>query len=195
MEQPIKLPLPNSHIVYYPNFLELKAANQYFETLKNTIAWQQDVIKVYGKVYQQPRLTALFAENGKPYAYSNLIMEPHDFTPELLKIKQKVEALSKTTFTHCLLNRYRDGKDSNGWHSDNEKSLGQNPVIASVSLGQVRSFHLKHKTDMAGSYKMVLNHGSLLIMQGETQHYWLHQVPKTKKIIGERINLTFRSIL
>ncbi|MCJ7467007.1 MAG: alpha-ketoglutarate-dependent dioxygenase AlkB [Maribacter sp.] len=194
LEKKIALQLPNSDIVYYPNFLDLPLADYYFAIFKKTIAWQQDDIKVFGKVYRQPRLTALYADNGKPYSYSNLSMRPRDFTDDLLQIRQKVETLSHVRFTHCLLNLYRDGQDSNGWHADNEKSLGKNPIIASVSLGQERSFHLKHKTDPSCHHKMILAHGSLLMMQGETQQYWLHQIPKTKKVIGERINLTFRVI-
>jgi alkylated DNA repair dioxygenase AlkB len=194
LEKKIVLQLPNSDIVYYPHFFDLFLADRYFAIFKKTIAWQQDDIKLFGKVYRQPRLTALYADNGKPYSYSNLSMRPHNFTDELLQIKQKVEVLSHVKFTHCLLNLYRDGQDSNGWHADDEKSLGKNPVIASVSLGQQRSFHLKHKTDTSYNHKMLLAHGSLLIMQGETQHFWLHQVPKTKKAVGERINLTFRVI-
>jgi alkylated DNA repair dioxygenase AlkB len=194
LEKKIELQLPNSDIVYYPHFLDLLLADRYFAHFRKTIAWQQDDIKLFGKVYRQPRLTALYADNGKPYSYSNLSMRPHDFTDDLLQIKQKIEVLSHVKFTHCLLNLYRDGQDSNGWHADDEKSLGKNPIIASVSLGQERSFHLKYKSDTSHNHKMILGHGSLLIMQGETQHYWLHQIPKTKKVIGERINLTFRII-
>lgn len=188
------LKLPDSEIFYFPNFLSLADADHYLRIFKTKVLWQQDDIKVFGKVYPQPRLTALFGNNGKPYSYSNITMQPYEFSKELLEIKKRIEILSDTEFTTCLLNLYRDGKDSNGWHADNEKELGQNPVIASVTLGQERFFHLKHRKDNSQKHKMLLEHGSLLLMHGETQHHWLHQIPKTAKPIAERINLTFRII-
>ncbi len=188
----IVLPLKDSEITYFPAFLDAHEANEYFKKLKTTVSWQQDDIKVYGKTYPQPRLTALYGNNGKPYSYSNIIMQPHFFSEELLAIKQKIEEITQIKFTSCLLNLYRDGKDSNGWHADDEKELGINPAIASLSLGQERFFHFRHKKDKNIKHKILLNHGSLLLMQGETQHCWQHQIPKTSKVIGERINLTFR---
>lgn len=190
----IVLPLKDSEITYFPAFLDAHEANEYFKKLKTTVSWQQDDIKVYGKTYPQPRLTALYGNNGKPYSYSNIIMQPQVFSEELLAIKQKIEEITQIKFTSCLLNLYRDGKDSNGWHADDEKELGINPAIASLSLGQERFFHFRHKKDKNIKHKILLNHGSLLLMQGETQHCWQHQIPKTSKVTGERINLTFRII-
>ncbi len=192
--QELDLNLPDSDILYYKDFLKTEQANEYFEVLRNNVPWQQDDIKVFGKVHPQPRLTALFGNNDKPYTYSNITMRPLAFSNELLEIKKEIEAVTKKNFTSCLLNLYRTGKDSNGWHADNEKELGKNPVIASVSLGQERFFHLKHRTRPDVRHKILLEHGSLLLMQGETQHHWLHQLPKTSKSIGERLNLTFRVI-
>ncbi|MFN7676211.1 alpha-ketoglutarate-dependent dioxygenase AlkB family protein [Flavobacterium sp.] len=186
--------LPNADIEYYPNFFESNRANELLEKLKNEIPWQQDDITVFGKTYSQPRLTALFGNEGKPYAYSNIVMQPHPWNPLLQLIKDEIEEVSKANFTTVLLNLYRDGKDSNGWHADNEKELGQNPVIASLSLGAERSFHLRHNTIKEQKIKINLEHGSLLLMKGETQHFWKHQIPKTSKIIEPRINLTFRII-
>ncbi|NJB70628.1 alkylated DNA repair dioxygenase AlkB [Saonia flava] len=194
-EEKININLPDSDIIYFPSFLTTKKATHYLHKLKDSIPWQQDSISVYGKTYPQPRLTALFGNNEKTYSYSNIVMRPHKFKGELLEIKQSVEDITETIFTTCLLNLYRNGKDSNGWHSDDEKELGYNPIIASVSLGQERHFHLRHKTNPLLKYKMVLEHGSLLLMRGATQHHWLHQIPKTAKQINERINLTFRVIL
>ncbi|MCK0158378.1 alpha-ketoglutarate-dependent dioxygenase AlkB [Cellulophaga sp. F20128] len=191
----LHLDLPQSDIRYFSNIITEAEALTLFKRLRETIAWQQDNITVFGKTHPQPRLTALYATNSKPYSYSNIIMHPIPFTAELLRLKLTVEALSKTTFTSCLLNLYRDGKDSNGWHSDDEKELGKNPVIASVSLGAERIFHLKNKHNNNLKHKVLLENGSLLLMQGKTQHHWLHQIPKTTKPIGERINLTFRTIL
>jgi alkylated DNA repair dioxygenase AlkB len=190
----LNLELPDSDIRYFPNFMNTRKADLYFESLRKNVKWQQDDIKVFGKIYAQPRLTALFGNNGKPYSYSNITMQPYDFTSELLEIKEQIEGKTNVIFTTCLLNLYRDGNDSNGWHADNEKELGINPVIASITLGQERFFHLKHRTQKELKHKLLLEHGSLLLMEGETQHQWLHQIAKTKKPIGERINLTFRVI-
>lgn len=190
----INLELPDSDIAYYPNFLKDEDASSYFNVLRDFIPWQQDDITIFGKTYPQPRLTALYGNNGKAYSYSNITMEPLEFTLELLKIKSAVEKEAGVEFSTCLLNYYRDGKDSNGWHSDDEKELGQNPIIASISLGAERFFHLRHKKDKSIKHKLLLENGSLLLMKGETQHHWHHQIAKTAKKIGERINLTFRII-
>lgn len=190
----IHLNLPDSYISYYPGFFSLKDSNQYFQSLLDTISWQQDNITIFGKTHKQPRLTALYANNKEPYSYSNITMTPNEFTKELLLIKAKIETVINIEFTTCLLNLYRNGQDSNGWHADNEKELGINPIIASVSFGAERLFKLKHKEDENLKKDLVLQHGSLLLMQGRTQHHWLHQIPKTKKEVGKRINLTFRII-
>ena len=191
---PINLNLPDSSVIYYPEFFSLEEADQYFKSLLDSVAWQQDNIILFGKLFKQPRLTALFANNDQPYSYSNITMIPNAFTKELLEIKGKVESVIDANFTTCLLNLYRDGQDSNGWHADNEKELRINPIIASASFGAERLFKVKHRQDKTLKKDLVLQHGSLLIMKGETQHKWLHQIPKTKKKIGERINLTFRFI-
>lgn len=190
----IDFDLPNAAIVYYPNFIDLDQSNLFFNRLLQEVPWQQDEIIVYGKNHQQPRLTALYGNEGKPYAYSNIIMHPHPWNSLLTYIKEMVEEVCEETFTTVLLNLYRDGKDSNGWHSDNEKELGRNPIIASLSLGAERIFHLKHNTNNDLRQRILLENGSLLIMKGETQHFWKHQIPKTEKEIGSRINLTFRII-
>ncbi|MEO9891720.1 alpha-ketoglutarate-dependent dioxygenase AlkB [Aurantibacter sp.] len=191
---PYRLQLPDSDLTYFEDFLTIEESNYYFDVLKTHVPWQQDNIKVFGKVYAQPRLTALYANNSMPYSYSNITMHPHKFSKELLVIKERVEKFSKIEFTTCLLNLYRDGNDSNGWHSDNEKELGINPVIASVTLGQERFFHLRNKEDKKLKRKILLQHGSLLLMKGVTQQHWQHQIAKTAKPISERINLTFRVI-
>ncbi|WP_298519937.1 alpha-ketoglutarate-dependent dioxygenase AlkB [uncultured Kordia sp.] len=192
--QGFPLHLPDADIRYYPNFINSKDATSIFETLLQETPWQQDDIKVFGKVYAQPRLTALYGTNLNTYSYSNIEMTPHPLTTTLADLKQKVDQTCEANFTTMLLNYYRDGKDSNGWHADNEKELGTNPVIASLSFGQARFFHLKHRTDKTLKHKLLLEHGSLLLMKGETQHKWLHQIPKTTKQIQGRINITFRII-
>ncbi|WP_395062070.1 alpha-ketoglutarate-dependent dioxygenase AlkB family protein [Flavobacterium sp.] len=186
--------LPNASIEYHPNFFDAATSKMLFEKLIKEIPWQQDDITVYGKTHPQPRLTALFGNEGKPYSYSNIVMKPHAWNPILMYIKLEIEKVCNENFTTVLLNLYRDGKDSNGWHADNEKELGRNPVIASISLGAERAFHLKHNSLTNCKEKITLQHGSLLLMRGETQHYWKHQIAKTTKPIEPRINLTFRII-
>jgi len=191
---PIILQLPDAEIIYYPHFFDQEEADKIFAELLTKTPWQQDEITVYGKRYLQPRLTALYGNEGKPYSYSNIKMQPHHWNLLLQKIKFYVESVSNTNFTTVLLNYYRDGNDGNGWHSDNEKELGINPVIASVSFGAERTFQLKHNTNKDQKKSIILEHGSLLLMKGSTQHFWKHQIPKTSKPIGPRINLTFRVI-
>lgn len=192
--EPIHLNLPDAEIIYYPAFFDKKEADAIYNELMNTIPWQQDEITVFGKKHLQPRLTALFGNEGKPYSYSNIKMQPHPWNLLLQKLKTKIENVSDANFTSVLLNYYRDGKDSNGWHADNEKELGTNPVIASLSFGAERTFQLKHNSDKDQKKSIILEHGSLLLMKGTTQHYWKHQIPKTAKPIGPRINGTFRVI-
>ncbi|MFC0605263.1 alpha-ketoglutarate-dependent dioxygenase AlkB family protein [Winogradskyella pulchriflava] len=185
--------LPNAELVYISDFFSNTEADLYFKTIEAQTNWQHDTIIVFGKNYKQPRLTALFGD--KPYSYSNITMHPEPFTETLQNIKDKVENFSERAFNTLLINLYRDGNDSNGWHADNEKELGTNPVIASVSFGEERPFHFKHRTLKEERHKLTLEHGSLLLMKGEMQHHWLHQIAKTKKKIGPRINLTFRKII
>ncbi|MFD1063402.1 alpha-ketoglutarate-dependent dioxygenase AlkB family protein [Winogradskyella litorisediminis] len=186
--------LPDAELIYFPNFLINREADMLFKKLKNETEWQEDDITVFGKTYKQPRLTALYGEDNQPYSYSNITMYPKAFTEGLQELKSKIEKISKETFNTVLLNFYRHGNDSNGWHADNEKELGKNPVIASVTLGEERPFHFKHRKLKEEKHKLILGHGSLLIMKGAMQHHWLHQIAKTKKEIGERVNLTFRKL-
>ncbi len=188
------LPLKDAEIYFYPNFLEADAAKAYFGLLLKIIPWQQDSIKLFGKNYPQPRLTALFGNNTKAYTYSNITMYPKPFPKELLILKEKLELQTKEDFTTCLANLYRNGRDSMGWHADDEKELGNNPVIASLSFGAERFFHLKHRNDKNERYKIRLPSGSLLLMKGTTQHHWLHQIPKTSRPLEPRVNLTFRKL-
>lgn len=192
--EPIQLNLPDSDVIYIPNFFNKTEADKIFMELLNDTPWQQDIITVYGKTHLQPRLTALYGNEGKPYSYSNIKMLPQNWTFLLKKIKFHIESIANTNFTTVLLNYYRDGSDSNGWHADDEKELGINPIIASVSFGAERNFQLKHNNDKTLKKNIILEHGSLLIMKGVTQHNWKHQIPKTAKPVGPRINLTFRVI-
>ena len=188
----IDLGLPNSTILYYPAFYSEEKSIQLYRILHEKIDWRHDQIKIFGKLYWQPRLTAFYASNKKNYSYSSLKMEPLPFFDELKRVKKDIEKFTQTNFTSCLANLYRDGNDSNGWHADDEKELGKNPTIASLSLGQARFFKFRNKKDHQLKKKILLEPGSLLLMKGETQHCWQHEIPKTKKIVDERINLTFR---
>lgn len=187
--------LPDARLFYDPNFLRGEFADSLLADLLGQVPWEQDKITIFGKTYPQPRLTALYGNNGKSYTYSGIRMQPRPFPESVLHIKLRVEEQCQHSFTTCLLNLYRDGSDSNGWHSDNEKELGIDPVIASVSLGAPRAFLMKHRQKRSERYRLTLGHGSLLVMAGPMQHHWLHQVPKTRKPVGERINMTFRTIL
>ena len=187
--------LPDAHLIYIPEYFSEHEANLYFSRLRKNTIWQEDNITIFGKTYKQPRLTALYGTSKRPYSYSNITMFPNPFTKDLMDIKRKVETFTNYQFNSVLLNLYRSGNDSNGWHADNEKELGTNPVITSVTFGEERPFHFKHRTLANEKYKIILQHGSLLIMSGAMQHHWVHQIAKTKRQIGERINLTFRKLV
>ena len=187
--------LPFDGEVYlYQNFYEEDGLYSYFEELKHSILWKQDKMKIYGRQVNFPRLTSWYSDSDKTYTYSGVINTPLPFTPLLIKIKEATEALCKKQFNAALLNYYRDGRDSMGWHSDDERELSENPVIASASFGATRVFQFKHKVQKTVKVSLALNNGSLLVMQGETQHHWLHQVPKAKNEQNPRINITFRNI-
>ncbi len=161
-----------------------------FAELVAATAWRSERATVMGRTLSIPRLTAWHGEAG--YVYSGIRMEPAPWNPPLLEIKARAEALAARRFNSVLLNLYRDGRDGVAWHSDGEPGLGRDPVIASVSLGAARRFQLRHRRDRAAKLALDLPHGSCLIMAGATQHHWLHQVPKTARPVGPRVNLTFR---
>lgn len=186
--------LPNLDLLLFKYFFSSTEADQIFEELITTTVWRQDKIKMYNKVINLPRLTAWFGDSATNYKYSGIYMNPVTWTPMLFSVKTKIETAVKYKFNSVLLNLYRDGNDSVGWHQDNEPELGQNPTIASVSLGASRQFQLKHITENLQQLNITLHHGSLLLMRSETQHFWKHQIPKTKKDVKPRINLTFRYI-
>ncbi len=190
----IPVQLPDADILYYPSFYKQEIANQLFTTIHSETPWQQDPIKIFGKTYLQPRLYAYYSITQKEYSYSGIDLTTHSFTPTLLEIHKKLKDVCKVSFNAVLINLYRHGSDSMGWHSDDEKELGKNPIIASLTLGQERYFNLKHKTDKSLKSKLLLEHGSLLIMKGTTQHFWKHQIAKSTKKLNPRINLTFRVI-
>ena len=188
--------LPDGELWYMKNFIPLDKANIYFKNFKEQINWRQEEIKVYGKTYPVPRKTAWYGYKGFNYKYSGILCNPEPWTTELLDIKRVIESfLLDSVFNSVLLNLYRNGNDKVSWHADNEKGLGTNPLIASVSLGATRRFDLKHKTDPDAKLQLELVPGSLVIMKGALQHNWLHQIPVQKRILDPRINLTFRTIV
>jgi alkylated DNA repair dioxygenase AlkB len=213
-----RLLIPNGEIHFFPTFLSQNEA-QYFlayliENQENSvainidwrnidpallqwknIAWKHEAIRMFGKMVMQPRFTAWYGDEGKSYTYSGLKMSPLPWNEGLFRLKTKIEALSQHSFNSVLLNFYRDGHDHMGWHSDNEAALGKNPVIASLNLGATRRFLFRRNADHTEKIEVSLTNGSLLIMQGETQHFWQHALPKQTKSSGIRINLTFRTIL
>lgn len=179
-------------IYWSPNFIEEPNANALYHELLESVDWQSDDITLFGKTMPIPRLQAWYGE--KAYQYSNLVMKPKPWLPTLFSLKEQCEQIADTKFNSVLTNLYRDGNDSNGWHSDNEPELGLNPVIASLSFGEARTFHLKHRVTKE-KLTFELTSGSLLIMAGELQQHWLHTVPKTKRPKSPRINLTYRTII
>ena len=192
----MKIPLPDSEISLHQNHFDAEIAGNLLRELAEEIPWVQNKIKFYGKESLVPRLESWHGDEGMSYTYSGIKMDAKPWTKNLLVIKESIEPIAKTTFNSVLINYYRDGKDRVAWHSDNEKELGKNPVIASVSLGAERKFKLRHKKYKENQlqHEVFLQSGSLLLMSGSTQHHWLHEIPRTAKPIGPRINLTFRVI-
>lgn len=169
-------------------------SRELFTGLTEHIDWRQQSIFIYGRKVLTPRLTAWYGDPGAVYKYSGVSFDPLPWTEELLLIKSKAEALAGTSFNSVLLNFYRDGNDSMGWHSDDEPELGRDPIIASVNFGEARRFDLRLKSDHKQKQHVLLEDGSILVMKGDLQHHWQHQVAKSAKVKGTRINLTFRMI-
>jgi len=188
------LQMPDADVEYHQNFLDADAGAALYQTLVEQTNWRQDAVKVYGKEHLTPRLTCWIGEPWMDYRYSNLTMHAQPWSETVLSVKQQIEDKTKESFNSVLLNYYRDGQDSNGWHSDDEPELGKQPIIASLSLGASRDFKLRHKHNKSLRHSISLEHGSLLIMRGDTQSHWQHHIPKRAKADG-RINLTFRTIV
>lgn len=179
---------------YYGHIFKLREAKYFFDTLMNNIQWKNDESIIYGKHIITKRKAAWYGDNDYAYTYSNTIKQALVWTKELLELKSIVEASAGATYNSCLLNLYHNGSEGMGWHSDDEKSLGLNTNIASLSLGAERSFLFKHKITKQ-TVSLLLQAGSLLVMKDATQTHWLHSLPKTTKVSSPRINLTFRTIV
>ena len=180
-------------LIYRPDFIGPDDALVFLDKLTHNIDWENHSIRLFNRLVEVPRLTAWYGD--MEYKYSGVLNIPLPWTHELYELKELAEKACKTEFNSVLLNLYRDGNDHMGWHADDEKSLGKNPVIASVSLGEVRKFGLKHRYDKSiKPVSLELASGSLVIMKNEIQEYWHHRIHPTKKQKGARINLTFRKV-
>lgn len=181
-------------VIYHGNIMDNTKATYYYEKLMDTIAWKNDEAIIFGKHFITKRKVAWYGDSTYAYTYSNTTKEALLWTPELLELKQLVEALTGDTFNSCLLNLYHNGDEGMAWHSDDEKMLGKDTSIASLSFGAERKFSFKHKSSKE-TRSLVLAHGSLLEMKGTTQTHWLHRLPPTKRVTTPRVNLTFRTMV
>jgi len=184
---------PTASLRYIPNFIGAQESQALIAKWTTELDWVRSEITLFGRKVPIPRLNTWYGD--QPYSYSGTHFEAKPWTPELQQIRKKIEDYSDLQFNSVLINWYRDGQDCMGWHSDNEASLGKNPQIASVSLGERRKFALREKKDKKNKRDMVLDDGSLLLMLGETQSLWQHSLPRTKVPLECRVNLTFRLIL
>ncbi|WP_175106051.1 alpha-ketoglutarate-dependent dioxygenase AlkB family protein [Pararobbsia alpina] len=180
-------------IDWYPAWLSPDDATALFERLLAEVNWKQDSMRTPAGMVPFPRLTAWQGEPEAIYTYSGVRNIPDPWTPAVAQLRRAAEASSAASFNSVLINRYRTGADSLGWHADKEAVLGREPVIASISLGATRAFQFKH-VKSGVLHTLNLSHGSLLVMRGRTQIDWVHRVPKAPKVVAERINLTFRSV-
>jgi alkylated DNA repair dioxygenase AlkB len=185
--------VPDGELVLHRNAFDPQESAALFRALLAEIRWTQHMVTVYGRRLAAPRLSAWYGDPGAAYSYSGLRLQPVPWTEALRGIKERAEGRARTAFNSVLLNLYRDGRDSVGWHSDAEPELGRNPVIASVSFGATRRLVLAHKKRKI-RVAVDLDAGSLLVMGGEMQHHWRHQLPKASGALGARINLSFRAV-
>ncbi|MEB3198144.1 MAG: alpha-ketoglutarate-dependent dioxygenase AlkB [Candidatus Sericytochromatia bacterium] len=193
---PRHLNLPDATIWYQAGFIAPFEARGYFERLQAHVAWRSEHLVAYGKQMPIPRLTAWYGDPGAFFTYSRIHNSPLDWTDDLTKLRCAVEQATQHRFNGVLLNLYRDGTDSIAWHSDNEREFGEQPVIASLTFGATRKFRLRHKSrEDLEVVELPLEDGSLLVMAGETQRHWEHEIRKSKTVTGPRINLTFRLVL
>ncbi len=185
----------NLSLRWIPQFLNGNQSQALLAQLIEITPWQQPKVTIYGKSHSTPRLLRFYGDKGLNYQYSNTVQDILDWTPTLFKLKTQVELETAQSYNSVLLNYYRDGRDTMGWHADDEAELGAHPNIASLSLGAGRDIHFKPKRGQHKLVKMPLHSGDLLIMHGATQQHWLHHIPKRTRCNQARINLTFRNIL
>jgi alkylated DNA repair dioxygenase AlkB len=191
----VPVSLTDGDVRFIAEFLTRLQSDAYFAELLDLVDWKQHIIRIRGRKVASPRLSAWYGDPEAHYSYSGLSLEPLPWLPVILELKAQIETVCNAPFNSVLLNLYRDGADSMGWHSDDELELGERPVIASLSLGAMRRFRLRHRRRKELEPVAIdLENGSLLIMEGDTQRFWRHQVPKTRRAVAPRVNLTFRNI-
>jgi alkylated DNA repair dioxygenase AlkB len=178
----------------FPRFLPFDETRAAWGEIETTTPWREDTVTLFGRTHPVPRLTALYGDPGAHYSYSRLRLDPLPWTPLLTAWRDRVREASSASYNSVLLNFYRDGRDSNGWHADDEAELGPEPVIASLSLGVTRTMAFRRRDETTMRWKVDLADGDLLVMWGNSQRDWLHSVPKSTRVRGPRINLTFRWI-
>lgn len=192
----VALPIEDGQLHYYPNAFAEAEADALMQHCLTDLPWRQDHISIAAKSIPIPRLQCWLGDPDAHYSYSNIALSPQPWPEFLRPIKARLEILCAHSFNSALANYYRDGADSVDWHSDDEQELGENAIIASLSLGTSRMFELKHRYKRSlQTLKITLSHGSVLIMKGSTQQYWRHRIAKVKNMDEARINLTFRKIL
>jgi len=184
----------DGEVLYYGQVISAETAREYRKTLMDTIDWKHDEAVIFGRHIQTKRKVAWYGDRPFSYSYSNITKAALPWTPELLRLKQLAESVSGHSCNSCLMNLYYNGNEGVGWHSDDEKTLGENPVIASLSLGAARRFDFKHKQH-GQKVSVFLLDGSFLVMKGATQHHWVHSIPIMQKVKAPRISLTFRTML
>lgn len=184
-----------SELWFSPDWLAQGNADALLHALRDSIQWETHRIRMFGREVDSPRLSSWIGDPGTAYRYSGMRFEPRPWPMALVDIRQRLVQELACDFNSVLANRYRDGRDYMGWHSDDEAELGARPVIASISLGATRRFVLKHRRQEGRKLEVELPHGSLLVMRGETQTHYRHALPRTMRTMDERINLTFRNIL
>ena len=188
------LELPGAELDYRPHWVDPATADAWFRQLAEQTPWKQPQLLIHGQRFPVPRLLAWYGDPEASYRYSGLLHRPLPWTPLLAEIRARVQEVAGQPLNGVLLNYYRDGNDSMGWHSDDEPALGPDPLVASLNLGGPRRFDLRRKGSGRIEHSLQLDNGSLLVMRGATQHHWQHQVAKTRKPVAPRINLTFRLI-
>ena len=186
--------MAGADLLFYPNWMATGVADSLMTALRENIAWECHRIKMFGREVDSPRLSCWMGDAGASYVYSQTRFEPHPWLRELQRLRERLQNEFECKFNSVLANLYRHGQDSMGWHSDDEPELGKQPVIASISLGATRRFSFKAKSENAKAVHLELPHGSLLLMRGDTQKNYRHALAKTAKLVGERINLTYRNI-
>lgn len=186
---------PGLDVTIIRGVLQAVEADRAFAALRAQIKWRQDYLRMFGEEIAVPRLEAWIADEGLDYTYSGIHHLPDPWFEELTQLRELVAGVAEASFNSVLCNLYRNGNDSVDWHADDEREFGALPVIGSLSLGATRRFDFRRVDDHATKVSMDLHHGDLVVMRGTTQELWRHRIPKTKKVVGARINLTFRNVL